>query len=362
MTRLRDRLVDLIEALGPIPVHEYMAHCLFDPRDGYYTTRQPFGREGDFVTAPEISQMFGELLGIWVLGAWNSLGSPPVMTLAEIGPGRGTLMKDMHRTLARLAPRLADTARFALVEASPRLAAVQNAALDATPGRFEWHETMRSLPEGPAIVVGNELLDAIPIRQYVRVGSGWRERAVGIDDAGQLRFVAGAGSLEPSLLPAEAADAPEGTVAEIAPARSALVQDVADRILRSGGAALFIDYGHLQSGLGDTLQAVRRHEPEDVLANPGEADLTSHVDFAALAQVVRACGLDVCLTTQQRFLLGLGLLERAGTLGRTADREIRLRLTGEVDRLAGADGMGELFKVMAMLPRGLEVPPFDSAG
>ena len=362
MTRLKDRLVDLIEALGPLPVNEYMAHCLFDPRDGYYTTREPFGRDGDFITAPEISQMFGELVGVWIIGAWQALGSPLDATIAEIGPGRATLMKDVHRTLSRLAPPLVSNGCFALVESSPRLTGIQKKTLANLNGRFEWHTELATLPPQPLILIGNELLDAIPIRQFVRVGADWRERAVGLDGDDHLRFVAGAGSVDPALLPSGAIGAPDGTIAELAPARSALVEEVVDRLARDHGAALFFDYGHLESGFGDTLQAVRRHAKEDVFENPGEADLTSHVDFAALAHIARLRRLDVHLCTQQKFLLELGLLERAGSLGATADHATRERLTGEVQRLAGADAMGELFKVMAILPKGVVTPPFGAAG
>ncbi|TPN31803.1 class I SAM-dependent methyltransferase [Mesorhizobium sp. B2-3-3] len=358
MTRLKARIVDLIEALGPLPVNEYMAMCLFDPSDGYYMTREPFGAAGDFVTAPEISQMFGELIAVWFYQAWLAIGRPMPVTIAEIGPGRGTLMKDMLRTLSRLDPALANGADFAMIETSPRLAEVQKQTLGTTPLAARWHETIETLPHQPLLIVGNELFDAVPIRQFVRAGASWRERMIGLDDENNLCFFAGAGSVDPALLPADAANAPQGAVAEVAPARTALMAAITERMARDGGAGLFLDYGHLQPGVGDTLQALRRHNHEHVLANPGEADLTSHVDFAALAATVRAHGLDAHLSMQGDFLLGMGILERAGRLGADASQAARDKITGDVERLAGPQAMGELFKVLAVLPRGVAVRPF----
>lgn len=361
MTRLKRRIVELIEALGPIPVSEYMALCLSDPQDGYYMTRDPFGRDGDFITAPEISQMFGELTGVWLSAAWRALGSPDDTLIVEIGPGRGTLTKDMARTLAKVEPELATSAGFRLIETSDRLSRIQMNTLNGAAGRFEWHRDISELPHCPMLIIGNELFDAIPIRQYVRTGKGWRERVVGLNDNDDLAFFASAGSADPSLLPQDAANAPPGAVAELAPARSALMQKIAERIAADGGAGLFIDYGYLVPAVGDTLQAVRRHVPEDVLASPGEADLTAHVDFEALSAAAQACGLDTHATTQGQFLLDMGLLERAGQLGARADDIVRGRISGEVERLAAPSAMGDLFKVLAVLPRGVGVPPFGSS-
>lgn len=351
MTRLKERIIGLIGAAGPIPVSEYMALCLFDPEEGYYTTREPFGAAGDFITGPEISQMFGELVAVWLYQAWQGAGRPLPATFAEIGPGRGTLMKDMLRTWSRLDPALVARASFAMVETSPRLTEIQKQTLAGHNVALGWHQTLDALPPQPLFIVGNELFDAVPIRQFVYVGAGWRERVVGLDGADELHFFAGAGSVDPALLPPAAADAPQGAIVEVAPARSALMAQIAERIAGQGGAGLFIDYGHLQPGIGDTFQALRRHEREDVLANPGEADLTAHVDFAALADIARAHGLDVQLSTQGEFLLRMGLLERAGTLGADADAETRQIISGAVERLAGPDAMGELFKVMKVLPK-----------
>lgn len=358
MTRLGQRIVELISALGPIPVSEYMALALFDPRDGYYTTREPFGMQGDFTTAPEISQMFGELIAVWLYEAWRTLGQPMPATIAEIGPGRGTLMKDMLRTLARLDPAFVANAAFAMVETSPRLAEIQKRTLADAPATPDWHESVATLPQAPLFIVGNELFDAVPIHQYVRTDTGWRERMVGLDDDDRLAFFAGAASLDAALLPRDACDAPQGSIVELSPARSALMASIAERIARHGGCGLFIDYGYVQPSVGDTLQALLRHRYDDVLASPGEADLTAHVDFSALAAAARAHGLNAHTATQGNFLLDLGLLERAGQLGARADASLREKISGEVERLAGPGAMGDLFKVLAILPAGVSMAPF----
>jgi SAM-dependent MidA family methyltransferase len=278
------------------------------------------------------------------------------VTLAEIGPGRGTLTKDMLRTLARLDPAFVSKATFAMIETSPRLRDIQKATLSGGGVSIAWHETIDTLAREPLLIVGNELFDAVPIRQFVHRGEGWRERMVGLDDDGQLAFFAGAGSVDAALLPPGAQSAPQGSIAEVAPARSALMQAIAERLAIDGGAGLFIDYGHAEPGFGDTLQAVRAHVYEDVLASPGEADLTAHVDFAALAATAREVGLAAHCTTQGDFLLRMGLLERAGLLGAKADEASREKISAAVERLAGPQAMGDLFKVLAVLPQGVEPP------
>lgn len=353
MTALKKRISNLIAASGPIGIADYMALCLFDPADGYYTTREPFGAAGDFTTAPEISQMFGELVAVWLYAAWQAAGSPPGALLAEIGPGRGTLMKDMLRVLQKLDPAFASAA---MIETSPRLREVQKQTLAASGANIAWHETVATLPAAPLFIVGNELFDAIPTRQFVKVGAAWHERVVGTGEDGQLTFVAGPATIEAALLPKDAEEAPEGAIVEFAPARTATMDAIAERIEASGGAGLFFDYGHLEPGIGDTLQALRKHKHDDVFAHPGEADLTSHVDFAALAVAARLHGLDAHMATQGEFLLASGLLERAGRLGASADESTRERISGEVERLAGPDAMGTLFKALAIAPSGTKLP------
>jgi SAM-dependent MidA family methyltransferase len=255
-------------------------------------------------------------------------------------------MKDMVRTLAQFDRAFVDRTRFALVEASPRLAAVQRETLAPAPGRFEWYESLKQLPDLPTIFVGNEIFDALPVRQYVKQGERWLERCVGVDEAGGLRFVLGAGTADATLLPPGADRALDGTVAELSPAREAFMQTVAERIARFGGAALFFDYGHLEPGLGDTLQAVRRHAPDGVLDHPGEADLTSHVDFHRLGAIAEQGGLATQTATQRDFLLAMGLAERVEALSAGKSDEERDRIAGEAERLAGPQAMGDLFKVL----------------
>ncbi|MBK3746239.1 class I SAM-dependent methyltransferase, partial [Paraburkholderia aspalathi] len=276
-------------------VSDYMTTCLGDREAGYYMTREPFGRDGDFITAPEVSQMFGELIGIWCVAAWNALGQPANATLCEIGPGRGTLMKDLLRTVSQLAPNFIATAQVAMVETSPRLTEIQKQTLAGAAANIQWHENLghenlETTGDGPLILVANELFDALPIRQFVKANGRFTERLISLDDADNFTFTASMTGIDPSLLPANHQSAPEGTVFEIAPARSALMQMIAERITQTRGAALLIDYGHLQSGFGDTLQAMLNHQFDDVFAHPGRADLTSHVDFAALSQIASALG------------------------------------------------------------------------
>lgn len=361
MNPLKEKIADLIRAAGPISIADYMAICLFDPDHGYYTTREPFGAKGDFVTAPEVSQMFGELVSVWLVQAWQANGRTLPATIAEIGPGRGTLMKDVVRTISRIAPDLAATADFALVEASPRLTAVQQDTLRDSGRPFTWHATIGTLPDTPLFVVGNEIFDALPFRQFVNKDGKWLERAIGLGAGGTLQFGIGTATLAGNALPPAARNAPDESIFEIAPAREALMSSIATLIAARGGAGIFFDYGHLEPGLGDTFQAIKKHKSESVLDSPGEADLTSHVDFTALAAVARSHGLETHLSTQAEFLLGMGLLERAGRLGQTTDDATRQKISADVERLAGSDQMGNLFKVLAILPSRLAVSPFRNA-
>ncbi|MCB1383673.1 MAG: class I SAM-dependent methyltransferase [Notoacmeibacter sp.] len=352
MTALKRKLIARIAAAGPMSVAEYFAACLLDPADGYYTTREPFGREGDFITAPEISQMFGELLAVWAFRNWDAMGRPAPFVFAEIGPGRGTLMADMARTLARIeGGAFLAAAKVFMIEASPRLANVQREHLAGSPVNPDWISGIDALPALPLILIGNELFDAIPIRQFVHTGSQWRERMVTVaPDGDTLAFAIGAPTLDDTGPHGAGAPAAEGAIREVSPARAALMEMIAATIAASGGAGLFIDYGFGTPGLGDTLQAVKDHAFDPVLEHPGEADLTSHVDFAALDAVARAGGLMSRFTTQGAFLLGLGLLERAGALGAGKDAATQEAIRSQAERLAGAGGMGELFKVLALGP------------
>lgn len=338
---------------GPITVAQYMELCLAHPDHGYYRKQDPFGRGGDFVTAPEISQMFGELLGLWVVAAWQDLGEPAPFTLAELGPGRGTLMADALRAAAQV-PAFDSAARLHLVETSPVLRARQSAALDEA--RPVWHDDVTTLPDGPMIVLANEFFDALPIRQFQRTADGWHERLVGLAANDALRFTLSPPQLINPLVPDSLKNAPIGSLVEICPAGLTIAGYLAERVVSADGAALIIDYGHPASAPGETLQAVKDQAYHDPLADPGDADLTAHVDFGALAGAAKAMGARVYGPRGQgAFLDALGLRVRAEALAATATDSQRADIAAALDRLTGPDAMGTLFKVMAIT--GSEMAP-----
>jgi SAM-dependent MidA family methyltransferase len=362
MTPLAEKIVNLIQQTGPLKISDYFALCLSDPDHGYYQRREPFGQSGDFITAPEISQLFGEMIGVFLVQAWQAQGSPANTRIVEIGPGRGTLMSDALRVISRLAPDLYSGATIHMVETSERLRDVQRQTLVRVKQRINWHDGFGEIPAGFTLMVANELFDAIPIRQFVKTPQGFSERVVGLDDAGKLAFGLAPGGLDTTLLPIDAERVPNGEIFETSPARSAVMQSVASKLARDGGTALTIDYGHLVTGFGDTLQAVHQHEFDPPLARPGEADLTSHVDFQVLGEVARAAGAHVHRPmTQGDFLLRLGILERAGALGAGRDSLTQATISDAVNRLAGeGEGrMGALFKVLAVSGRPARIVPFD---
>lgn len=359
---LKQRLLKQIARTGPLTVADYMAECLFNPEHGYYTRKNPFGAEGDFITAPDISQMFGELTALWLIETWKAMDRPSEFCLCEIGPGRATWMSDILRTVQKAEPEFAGAAQILLIEKSPRLIEVQQTALAAHADQINWVAGIDHLPSVPTLLIANELFDALPTRQYVKTGSEWIERVVAQKDD-ELIFTTGTGAIDPNTLPLSAAVADEGAIFEYAPAREALAQEIASHITSTSGAALFIDYGHQKSELGDTLQAVRAHKQESVFANPGDADLTSHVDFEALNIAAKAGGAATFpVITQAAFLLGLGLIERAGILGTNKDEKTQREISAAVNRLAGngAGQMGDLFKVMCLTSKDLApAPPFN---
>ena len=342
---LTEKIIRLIKASGPVSVADFMHICMSDPKHGYYQTEPVFGDTGDFITAPEISQMFGELIGVWCIHTWMEMGRPARFNLVELGPGRGKLMADLLRA-EKTVPEFAAAAKVHLLETSKALIAQQAEALESDEREIVWIDDLTSLSKAPMVLVANEFLDVLPVRQYVFQEGGWHERLVGIDATGHLAFC-----LSPNRLPrapfTRAGDPPtQGAVFESSPAREAYVQQVCDRLKVAGGSALFIDYGHAKSGFGETLQAVRGHQFAQILDEPGSADLSSHVDFEALAAVAKGEQVQVAaLRNQADFLMGLGLLERAGSLGAGQSKAIQARLTREVERLANPDQMGELFKV-----------------
>lgn len=342
-----------------MPIPEFMALCLGDPEHGYYMTRQPFGADGDFITAPEVSQMFGELIGAWLATVWDAIGRPDPVNVVELGPGRGTLMADILRTFAKV-PQLIAAARVQLVEMSPRLRAVQAQTLATAPTRARWHDTIATLPAGPMLLVANEFFDALPISQYIRVGNVWRERVIALDAGDNLTFAIGAGRLFAAEEPQNLGAVEAGAILETGPIATAIASELALRIVEQGGAGLVIDYGYVETTIGDSLQAVASHKSVDVLTRPGEVDVTVHVNFEALARAARHAGAAVAgPTTQGDFLINLGLLQRAGRLGSGKDRATQERLRSEVERLAGPAEMGNLFKVMAITPPATPVSGFS---
>lgn len=350
---LGDEIRVMIAQDGPISVARYMALALGHPTGGYYMTRDPFGSRGDFTTAPEISQMFGELLGVWAAEVWHGMGRPDPVRLVELGPGRGTLMSDLWRAAAAL-PFFQASLDIHLVETSPVLRATQQRALAARGIEARWHGTVDSVPDGPAIVLANEFFDALPIRQFISTARGWCERLVGLDAGGNLVFGV---AMEPEHRVSKVAA--EGAVIEVNEAAIHIMTELAARLAKSGGALLAIDYGPLTSTLGDTLQAVKQHRFVDPLADPGEADLTAHVDFATLARAALGQGAGVHgPVTQGSFLRELGIEQRAEALKRRATPLQATEIEAALARLASPDpGMGKLFKVMAATHPLAPVPP-----
>lgn len=348
MTDLVQHLKNVIRANGPLSIAAFMSLALTERTDSYYRRSDPFGAAGDFVTAPEISQVFGELIGLWCVDAWRQLGSPGGINLVELGPGRGTMMRDALRA-ARVAPPFLAAVSVSLIEVGESLRAMQKGALGAGPVPIQWCERFEDLEAtGPVIVLANEFLDALPVRQFVRAEQGWAERCVGLGPDDGLVFGLSP-SVDARLIPAALRTAGPGAIVEISPARTAVARAVAERIARSGGAALFIDYGYAGPALGDTLQAVRGHAFVDVLAEPGSADLTTHVDFGALAEALADGGAHVSpLASQGEFLNRLGAAARVAMLKDSATSAQAADLDAAYQRLTGAQAMGSLFKALAV--------------
>ena len=347
MTPLAQLLAKRIREGGPITVADYMAECLLHPVYGYYTTRDPFGVRGDFTTAPEISQMFGEMVGLALAQSWLDQGAPAPFTLAELGPGRGTLMADILRA-TRGVPGFHAAARVVLVEASPHLRAVQARTL--APQSVDWLDRAEDLPDRPTFLIANEFLDALPIRQFILSPEGWRERLVGLE-GGALAFGLSAPLPQVPDTPAFRTARPGDLVEHCAPAQAAVAAALRP-ILRHGGLALFIDYGDWRSR-GDTLQALRAHAFDPPLAHPGQADLTAHVDFEPLAALAPAHAY----STQGQFLLRLGIQARADRLARNLAGAALESHQAALARLTHPQEMGSLFKVLALTRASVPLPP-----
>ena len=348
MTELGGLIARRIAFTGPISLADFMAEALGHPRLGYYRRAVPVGAAGDFTTAPEISQMFGELIGAWLAERWLAMGRPAPVRLVELGPGRGTLMADALR-VTRGVPGFQAAIDLHLVDTNAPMREAQRAALQAH--HPTWHERFDEVPGGPLLLVANEFFDALPVRQFHRTATGWRERMVGLDEQGGLRLALAPGHTPfAPLLP----DAEEGAEAELSEAGRSLAGAIGARISRDGGWALIIDYGLESAGRAASLQAVRGHQGAGILDRPGETDLSAHVDFAALAAAsgVTAYGP----VGQGAFLRRLGLPERAQALKRNAKAAQADAIDAASARLIAPDQMGTLFRVLA-LGDGKSAPP-----
>lgn len=355
MNALARRIARMIEMQGPIPVGTFMMQALNDPEMGFYSTRESIGADGAFVTAPEISQVFGELLGLWFVACWRNQGSPSAPLLVDLGPGRGTLMADMLRAF-RAAPDFLRGLEVAMVEASAKLESVQRERLADALASIRWVRRWDEVAtDRPVFVIANEFFDALPVRQFVMTERGWCERMV-TSEGDALKFALAPQPIALPCNPGRGVAAP-GAVYELCPAATSLAEDIARRVAASRGAAVIIDYGHEGHGYGDTLQAVRRHAYNDVLATPGEADLSAHVDFSALVFMTRRGGAHAYGPISQRsFLRNLGIETRGQHLAR-ANPGQAAEIGAAIGRLIDPEAMGELFRVLAIAPADAATPP-----
>jgi SAM-dependent MidA family methyltransferase len=340
MTPLEKIIGEIIAAEGPMPIDRYMGLCLGHPVHGYYMKKDPFGVQGDFITAPEISQMFGELVGVWLTSTWDSMGKPSKFNLVELGPGRGTLMADILRA-SKVMPGFREAAQIHLVEMSHVLTKLQIDSLGNGPN---WHEALETIPEGPMLLVANEFFDAIPITQLEKRDGKWLERCVGPDGLCLVPI-----GFDPTI-------GQDGNILEYSFQRQEIGVGIGRRLMDYPGAAIVIDYGHLRNPPGDTLQAMRNHKYVPITDMPGESDITSHVNFERMAYALGLCGAKVYpAITQRAFLLAMGLERRAAILSSKADANTKDILARAVARLVGETEMGNLFKVMVATSP--ELPP-----
>lgn len=354
-TRAAQELAARIAATGAVSIAGFMEIALTGP-GGYYTGDDPLGRSGDFITAPEISQMFGELIGLWCVDTWTRLGKPAPFNLIELGPGRGTLMADALRA-AKLAPDFLAALCLHLVEVNAALIAAQAERLAAF--NPVWHKTLDNLPQGPTIFIANEFFDALPIHQFEMTGDGWRERVVIRRDGGFSFALAAPGPALSLLRPAHR-QAKSGDIAEVSPVSLEIATKIASHLRRFSGAMLAIDYGPAQSAHGASLQAVKDHRFHDPLQDIGAADLTAHVDFAALADTARLQGLRVFGPVRQGdFLRALGIETRAAQLKAAAAETLRAEIDTACNRLIDEAEMGKLFKALAFAAPAIDHPTLD---
>lgn len=341
-------LKNKIKKHGAINIAEFIAETLFNPEFGYYQKSQPFGKKGDFVTAPEISQIFGELIGIWCADSWQRMGSPSNFILVEIGAGNGTLMQDLLRGTKHISG-FHESFEVHMVEASYRLQQVQKERLSAYHPKIKWHEDISTLPQRNVIFVANELFDALPVHQYQKNASGWAERVVMLDGNGNFTFGLGAKVPFSDELTRQHADAKEGAIIEICPAANTIISGMATQIKQYGGAAVIIDYGYYEYSYKSSLQALKNHKYHNILADIGSADITTLVDFVSLAKAAEKTGVAAeKLITQRDFLINMGIAQRYEMLMKKASNEQQQELTSSTDRLINPDKMGSLFKVLVL--------------
>ncbi|QNL18165.1 SAM-dependent methyltransferase [Hyphobacterium sp. CCMP332] len=358
MDGIAGRIAERIRHGGPVSVAAFMTEAMFDPREGYYATKNPIGAGEDFITAPSVSQMFGELMGLWCAQVWMDMGQPGSFQLVELGPGTGQMMSDIVRA-GRAVSGFMQAAQIHLIEASAALKMVQGRTLTPMGVEIGWLNRIEDIPPGPAIIVGNEFLDCLPMRQAVKQNGQWHERMIALNEAGDgFRFAVGPQlGTEADLVPERLRGAPDGTLAELRPGDQQVVDVLAQRFSDHPGHALFVDYGPALSEAGDTFQAIRQHQKCDPLEAPGTADLTARVDFEQLGRFAKAAGLDVAgPATQGDWLNALGLEVRAAALIRQAPEQ-KSRIARQVMRLSDPDEMGALFKVMSLSTPGLPKPP-----
>lgn len=354
MTALKNILIRRIKASGPVTVADYMAECLMHPAHGYYTGATVFGADGDFITAPEVSQMFGEMLGLWLADRWYKMGKPTDVLLVELGPGRGTLMADILRTTEPVDGFL-EAVSVHFIETSPQLRAKQA----ETVPQASWHDDLSGVPtDAPILLVANEFFDALPIHQFEKQNGRWCERRVHADEDGDLKMVLTPAGPKFALTNPALHDTPDGSVLEVCPSGLSIAGAIGERLFAQGGAAIMIDYGYRKSAVGDSFQALQNHAYTDPLHAPGEADLTAHVAFDQLAAAAASQGAKPYGTAAQGpFLMALGMGERAQQLAANTDPDGQTRILSELKRLTSTDEMGTLFKVLALQDPKLAPPP-----
>jgi len=351
-TPLLEILSKRIEAAGPITIADYMTECLMHPAHGYYTTERVFGTDGDFITAPEVSQMFGEMLGLWLADRWYKMGKPENIKLIELGPGRGTLMDDILRATEPV-PDFHEALDIHFIEASPQLRTIQ---AEKVP-QGNWHDDLSTVPDGPTLLIANEFFDALPVHQFEKFEGKWCERRVNCSD-GKLTLVLTAAGPKFALTDPKLHGGPDGSILEVCPAGLSAAGTIAERLFRCGGAGIIFDYGYRKSAQGDSFQALKDHKYCDPLEAPGTADLTAHVAFDQLAASATSKGAaSFGSAAQGAFLMALGVGERAQQLAASTDTEGQERILSELKRLTASDEMGTLFKVLALQDPKLAAPP-----